>query len=917
MRDPAGVETAWQLRLLGDLRLAGRAGDVRLPSRAATALLARLAMAPGRAFGREELIELLWPGVALEVGRNRLRQVLSTLKSLLEPPGAPPVLQADRLALRLRDGALACDVPAFEAACRAGHTDAARALYRGELLPGFYDEWIGDERLRLAALADRLDSGVAAAARMPASPSTRTPPAPAAPGSAPSPPDMAWSAPPLPRYLTRLHGVEALAEQLQQAVREHRLVTVLGPGGHGKTRLAAEVAQRFAAAEPCFDTIAFVPLVACRGREALLDALLVALRQEGRAGTPLALIGALLGDRRALLVLDNLEQLDDAGVGVITTLLERSAGLHVLATSRRALGLDGEREFVLPPLPLPAAADDGDDVALAANPAVALFVDRARAVRADFHLSSRNRDAVRALVRLVEGMPLAIELAAARVRSLPPPQLLALLQQAAAAPQGDALALLARSGPRGGSDPRHASMLAVVQWSWQLLTPEARGLLGALAVFAGGFTAAAAQAMGSPAATPTGVALALDELVAQSMLRLAADDERYELPELIRLFAAATLAPADAPALRERHRRWVTDWARGLPLDAPLHEARAELANIAAAIASAHADGAPGDAAALAGALQGALTDLSLPPGALRALADSAAAMAHAEQRALTRAFVARALLRAGDPAGATQQADAALAELPPGGLARAQVLARLAHLRWRTRRDAAVLGWLDEAAGLADAAGARSLQASMLATRGAIMRPRDRAAAIALQRRSLALWAEAGDRHGVNTGRANLAIALAESPAGCAEALGLLDQVLADTRAGGDGAQHAHASNARGEALSRLRRWDEAADAYRDCVRIAFALPEPLPLAYGLWNLPRMLARQRRPLDAARLMGFAERHAPVHCGPLGRSDRRDLLRLRRLCARQLEAAAVAAAWREGAAWTLAEAVRHALEPPP
>ncbi|WP_284618170.1 AfsR/SARP family transcriptional regulator [Aquabacterium humicola] len=910
------AEAPWQLRLLGDLQLVGTAGPLRLPGRAAGALLARLASAPDRAFAREELIELLWPGVGIDVGRNRLRQVLSTLKSLLEPPGAPAVLQADRTHLRLVAGALDCDVPAFEAAWRARRVDAARALYRGELLPGFYDEWIVDERQRLAALADRLGEPAAAgSASLPASPPQRAPVhAPVHTPVAPSAPAARWSAPALPRYLTRLHGIEPMVHRLSQTVRRQRLVTVTGPGGHGKTRLAVELARRFAdAAEPPFDTIAFVPLVDCRRGDALFDAVLAALRHEGRAGTPLQQLGALLGERRVLLVMDNLEQLADDGAPLIAEWLERLPGLHVLATSRRLLALDGEAAFVLPPLPLPPALDDGDDEALASNPAVALFIDRARAARGDFHLSRRNRDAVRALVRRLEGMPLAIELAAARVRSLAPAQLLALLEQAADAPSVQALALLARAGPRSGHDPRHASMLAVVQWSWQLLSAPARALLGALAVFAEGFAAPAAQAIAGEA-SPVDTALALDELVAHSMLRLDADNDRYHLPEPVRAFAAGGHDAATWAALRARHRRWVVAWASALPADAPLRTLRAELANLAAAIASARDDDAPDDAAALAAALQGAaLTDLSLPSAALRALADSTAAMRLADDRSTTRAFVARALLRAGDPAGATALADAALAELPAAGLPRARVLARLAHLRWRMRRDPAVLGWLDEAQALAEAAGAQSLLASLLATRGAVMRPRDRAAAISLQRGALALWQQAGDRHGTNTGRANLAIALAESRDGCDEALALLDEVIADARDSGDGAQHAHASNARGEALLRLRRWQDAADAYRDCVRVAFALPEPLLLAYGLWNLPRALVRLRQPLPAARLMGFAERFAPLHCGPLGRADRRDLLRLRRLCARQVDAATLARAWRDGAACALADAVRDAL----
>ncbi|MBI5259337.1 MAG: hypothetical protein HY855_22740 [Burkholderiales bacterium] len=914
----APAHARWRLRLLGDFALDdGRQTLHRLPSRAATALLARLAIAPHRAQAREELIELLWPGVGLAVGRNRLRQVLSTLKSLLEPRGGgdAPVLQADRLTLRLTPGALSCDVPAFEAALQGHHVDEARRWYRGELLPGFYDDWIVQERHRLAALADRLD---ALPARPPGAPPAARAPGTLAPAASNAPAARAPK-PPLPHYLTPLHGADDVGTRLCAEVRRHRLVTLLGPGGQGKTRLAVEAAHVLgesggwaAASTPeRFDMVAFVPLVACTARETLFDALLLALRQPPRELDVLAQLGALFSGRRTLLVLDNFEQLVEDGAPVVAALLAANPQLHLLVTSRRVLGVDGEHAFVLPPLPLPAP-EAGDEAA--GNPAVALFVDRARAARADFHLSRRNRGAVIQLVRQLEGMPLAIELAAARVRSLPPAELLRLLQAAAAAP-GNALALLARSGPRGGQDPRHASMLAVVQWSWQLLSAPARALLAQLSVFAGGCTLGAAQAVCAPAEAEAGaIALALDELVMQSMLRCDAEAGRYEPFEPIRLFATETLAPAEALRLRARHRQWLIGWARALPLAAPLHAVRVELANIGAAFASAEADKAPADAAALADALQGPLADISLPLGALRALARCAEALDDPTQRALTNAFLARALFRAGDPQAAAPLAEAAWRELPPQGLARARVLARLAHLRWRLQRDPAVQAWLDEALALAEAAGDPSLQASILATLGALARPHDSAAAISLQRRSLAAWRQAGDVHGMNTGRSNLAIALSETRSGGDEALALLDEMLAGTREAGDWAQHAHGSNVRGEVLLRQRRWAEAAAAYLGCVRTAYALPEMLPLAYGLWNLPRVLVRLGQAEAAARLMGFAEQFAPRHCGPLSHADRHDLRRMRRLCQRALGAAGCSRAWQAGAALPLAAAVGLAGE---
>ena len=166
---PAGhvrhESASWHLRLLGAVALlAPRARPVRLPTRAATLLLARLAMAPRRQHPREELLDLLWPGVDNETGRNRLRQALSVLRSLLEAanPAAAPLLHADRRAVWLAPGAVDCDVVAFEQALSLGHVAQGLRLYQGELLPGHFDEWVLEARGHLASRADAL------AARQPA-----------------------------------------------------------------------------------------------------------------------------------------------------------------------------------------------------------------------------------------------------------------------------------------------------------------------------------------------------------------------------------------------------------------------------------------------------------------------------------------------------------------------------------------------------------------------------------------------------------------------------------------------------------------------------------------------------------------------------------------------------------------------------
>jgi predicted ATPase len=864
----------WHVRLLGGLELAdGHTTLHRLPSRAVAALLARLALWPERMHAREELVELLWPGVELAVGRNRLRQALSTLKSLLETPAHGAVLQADRLGVRVvggESGALGCDVREFEAELRAGRRSAAARLYRGPLLPGFYDDWIAEERLRLEALADRL------AAEAPAVPGRNR----------------------LPAYLTRYVGGDAQAAALRDAVIADRMVTLTGPGGAGKTRLAVETAQSL---HDRFDLVAFVPLAACNDGAAMLDALLATLHVRGSGSTIERLAQSVQG-RRALLVLDNVEQLLPQAAEIIAALAAAAPALHLLATSRRLLGLDGEREFRVAPLALPAAGAGTDEAA--ASPAVSLFVDRARAARADFHLGPRNAGALCALVHVLEGMPLAIELAASRVRSLTPAEMLERLRG------GSSLDLLQRGGPRTGFDARHASMERVIAWSWDLLAPPHAALLAALTVFEGGFTAAAAAWVCDAA----DVALAIDELLGHSMLHareLADGSLRFAIYEPIREFAAARLAPGRAAALRRRHRAWWPRWADGFGTTPPLAALRAELANIDAALAGALADGAPDDALRIVLALRAALNDVSLPARSLARVEAALAASADAALRSAVAVIAGIQSFDAGRREAAQAHLEAAIALAPPASALRARALQAAAAADWRGRRDPApVLARLDEAQALAVAHGELEVQASVCALRAFVANTHDHdyARGEALHRQALALWERLGSEHAVMSGIYNLAIC-AFNARRWTEALQRLDAVCEHARANEDWQQLGAALNVRGNTLAALRDWPRALAAYRECVDVAWAAVEPYTLAYGFWNAPRALAHVQRPADAARLMGFAVAYWTGHFGPLSAGDRFDVRRVRRLAAAALGNAETQAAFDDGARLSLADAV--------
>ena len=912
-----------------------------LRNRASIALLARLGLRPEQDHPRESLIDQLWPDAPLDVGRNRLRQVLSTLRATLEPTGTAPVLRAERRSVGLVPGTLECDAQRFERLASLGDTPQAQAqtraqalsLYRGELLPGLYDAWIDDERARLAAVAERLAGLLASSPRL-AAPARRDP---------------------LPRYLTRLVGAHTGMAKLRAALAEHRLVNLVGPGGCGKTRLAVELAHSAldtdqagpaGPALPRFEGVDFVPLAHCRSQADMLDALLLALglapASADAAGAIDALVDAL-AQRRWLVVLDNFEQLVEPGAALLGRLAARLPQVHWLVTSRRVLGLDGERVCMLSPLALPAPdAPLGSLADLARNPALALFLDRARAVRSDFALDAGQPGAslaeVVALLHALGGLPLAIELAAARMRSLSPAQILG----DRAAPSGSAaLVLLARTGTRAAHDLRHASMQQVLDWSWSLLPAPAQRLLSGLSVFGGGFSAAAALAVcaDEPALRQGPVLLLLlDELVGHSLLQAGDESGQFHLAELVREYAATRQDAARALSLRAHHRRWLLAWACGLPASPALRPVRATLPDLVQAWASALADNAASDAVALFNAAQGALSDISLPPGALAALVQCAQALPASPARAVGQANLARALFRAGDAGLALRLADAAVAsvacvELTPsaavhGDLAparvalppalRALVLARVAHVRWRVCADPRAADWLTQALAIAQAAHLPGLAASVLATQGAMARRSDPALALALQRQSIAAWTAAGDSHGVITGRHNLALALAAQPAALQPgarlaALDQLQRMLADAHAAEDWAQVGFGCNLRGDVLCALRRWADAADAYRESVRVSHAMREPLPLAYSLWNLPTALAHLRQGPTAARLMGFAAAFWVQRFGALTPADARDVLRVERLVAAQAGRATMLDWLAQGRSLGLAQAVTLAL----
>jgi predicted ATPase len=910
----AADAAVWHVRVLGGFELDdGRQCLTRLRSRAAMALVARLAMAPTRAHARTELAALLWPDADEEAGRSRLRQTLSLLRSVLEPPGGAPVFEADRRFVKAVAGALWCDALAFEQALRARQTDLAQALYRGELLPGFYDEWVVDERERLQALVDR--AGVDALGPLPAAAGL----SPAAVAAAPAAAGVRVPRPRLPQYLTRLVGADLSGARLRALVAQQRLVAVLGPGGSGKTRLAVEVARLLGedAAAQRFEPPVFVSLVGVEQAADTLDRLCMALHLQAAGDPTERLLGALDG-RRLLLVLDNAEQLDDGAVAALAHLVERLPRVHWLVTSRRPLGIDGEHAFVLEHLPLPALEAPLAEVA--SSPAVQLFIDRARAHRADFAVSAGNRGALVALVRWLEGLPLAIELAASHARTLGPAELLALLRGAREDRDDPAagLSFLARRGARSGSDPRHASMLDVIAWSWRLLAPPAQHLLGRLALLPGGATLHAAAALGS-ATGRLNLARAqaeLDMLVAHSVVRVVAGRDgqmRYAPFEPVREYALAAQDAAAHSAGRAAVRLWLAQWARALPATTPLDTVRDELPNLMVAIATAVDDGAGNASLSLVLTLASAWSSIAVPASVLAALDrlldapgldDSLAAGCHA--------LLARSFHEVGQPDAVRRHARAALARPCPDEAVRASVLSRCASVAWRLDRDGpGALALIDDGLAAARRSKRVSAEAALLSLQGYLVARLDGDAVRGgeLTRRAAELWGASGNRHMVCAGRYNVAYS-ACSEGRNAEMLGELQALADEARTLANWDLAASALDLLGSALMRLRRWQAALQAQREALALAWDSGQIVAATFALRHMAPALARTGHIALALRSLAAADAYWQTRFGATDEREAREQLRLRRFGQVLIGAAASEREWTAGAALGIADAVQ-------
>lgn len=402
----------------------------------------------------------------------------------------------------------------------------------------------------------------------------------------------------LPEPTTQLVGRAADLASLVELTHEHRVVTITGPGGVGKTRIVVELGRLLA---PEFlDGVAFIALAEVTDPAqfvpALADALDVKEAEERTLGEGVA---ALIGDKKALLLLDNLEQVV-AAASDVAGMIESCPELRIVTTSRTPLRIAAEREYALNPLELPTPSDPASTESLGSYPAIALFVERARMTRGSFELTPENAAAVAAVCRSLDGLPLALELAAARLRLLSPEALLERLD--------NALQILT-SGARD-VPARQQTLRATIDWSHSLLTEPEQRLFRRLAVFTGGCTVADVEAVCSDHGET--VLDELESLVDKALVQADAQGDRVRTLQTIGEYARERLEAAGETteiALRHAHRyaalaELIRDGVEGPAQIRSLERGIAEEGNLQVALDTLLVAGRQGDADACEAGMQ-------------------------------------------------------------------------------------------------------------------------------------------------------------------------------------------------------------------------------------------------------------------------------------------------------------------------
>jgi predicted ATPase/DNA-binding SARP family transcriptional activator len=999
------MSLALHIQLLGGFRLSADAAPITtLDLPRLQALLAYLVLHRAAPHTRPHLAFRLWPDTTETQARTNLRTLLHRLRQAL--PDADQFLHIDAQSVHWRmDAPWTLDVADFERTLAQAnqaeqHGDPAtlrRALaeavehYHGDLLPGWYDDWVLLERERLRQLfltalerlilileqareyaaaighAQRLLrhdplhettyqhlmrlhalSGDRASAlrvyhtcatvlerELGVEPSATTragyerllqmeaPPAAASTLTSGAPASQLHNLPAmLTSFIGRAHERAEITRLLARAPSGCRLLTLTGAGGCGKTRLALVAAGDLVGEYP--DGVWLMELAALADGALLPQAVATAVGVREEAQRPLipTLVDALRS-RALLLVLDNCEHLIDPCARLAETLLSACPQLRILATSREALGLAGETTWLVPSLALPDSQQLPALTELNRVEAVRLFVERAAAALPTFTLMPANAARVAQICRRLEGIPLAIELAAVRVKVISVDQLAARLD--------DSLRLLT-AGSRTAL-PRQQTLQATIDWSYDLLSKPERALFRRLAVFAGGWTLEAADAVCAD------VLELLAHLVDKSLVVVdtpLSGTVRYRLLEPIRQYAHAKLMEsAEAPAMRRQHAHFFLALAQeaepqlvGAEQVAWLNRLEQEHDNLRAVLRRfiEHGEAAPG--LRLAGALwrfwrtRGHLSEgrawlaelLSLPPRPLPAVSGEPETGWPA---ARAQALVAAGVLAAEQDDYAT--ADALLAE----GLAlgreladergMAQALAGLAVVALAQGDDARAATLYEESLTLSRQQEDQHLIAGILNGLGVVaLNQGDEARAVALVEESLALYRGLGDTHGIADALRTLGwLALNQGAAALAAAL--LEESLELYGKQGYPQYVAWMLHSLGSVALLQGKTERAAALYVESLALGRKVGDRYITAWCLEDVAGVALAQGRPIPATRLLGAAEGLRAVIGARLLAFDRARYERTVAAARAALEAATFAAAWAAGRALPLEQAIAEAL----
>lgn len=731
----------------------------------------------------------------------------------------------------------------------------------------------------------------------------------------------------LPRQHAPLIGRDAELQELLGLLADPavRLLTLTGPGGVGKTRLALAVA---AEAQDLFPQGAF--LIALAGIEdatLLLPeiAAVLGVREGGGLTLEQSVVHYLTG-KQVLLVLDNLEQLrplDDAAA-VVGSLLQQVPTLRVLGTSRAPLRLRAEREWPAPPLPAPDAGAAGQDdaavAALAVNPAVALFVDRARAARPAWRLLRTNAGDVAELVRRLDGLPLAIELAAARIRVMTPAAIVERL--------GNELDVLATD--EHGRPDRQATLRGAISWSHDLLSFEHQAALRRLGVFAGGFTLEAAEAILAEAPDPWIDGLdAVSILAEQSLIRTETDrlgETRYRMLETIRSFAREHLSEAgEADPVHLAHGHWVTTVVQDIykfvlsPQAAHwLDICEREHDNIRTALTWALESHNVGLGTNIADRswrfweIRGYYTEArtwlercleafpDAPPRQRALLLDGLGNITWKQGEVVTAARVLEESLAIWRDTGEEMALNAALSNLGAvmerlGNLDRAEALQREALDLARTYGDEEDI----------------SLTLNNLAT--VLWNQGDLDGAQELLEESLVIKRRIGNLFGLAVSLTNLAI-LISGKGELDQAISYMEEALSLDRQLGNLAGIADSLGNLGSLVAQTGDLARAAQLDGEALEIRRELGDSISIAYGLESIGGTTARAGRYVDAMRLFGAGNHLREEIAVPLPPSEQENFESGTGLCRDALSPEAYTAAWEEGRAMPLPDAIALALQ---